>query len=128
MLSALLEQDPATKRALRAAGRRITSALTSAEAYRAILRARASGRLNAMQERAVVRAIQTFLARCDIVAITDDVLARSGRPFPVEPIRTLDAIHLATAELLSEPPALVTVVTRNARVRDNAEVLGYATA
>jgi hypothetical protein len=34
--------------------------------------------------------------------------------------------RLATAELLGEPPPLVTVVTRDARVRDNARALGYA--
>jgi predicted nucleic acid-binding protein len=54
------------------------------------------------------------------------VLARVGRPFPVEPIHTLDAVHLATAEQLGEPPALVTVVTRDKRVRENALALGYA--
>jgi hypothetical protein len=54
------------------------------------------------------------------------VLFRAGRPFPVEPIRTLDAIHLATLELLGESPPLVTVVTRDARVRDNAIAGGFA--
>jgi hypothetical protein len=61
-----------------------------------------------------------------MVAVTDAVLARVRRPFPVEPVRTLDAVHLATAELLGEPPQLVTVVTRDGRVRDNARALGYA--
>jgi hypothetical protein len=61
-----------------------------------------------------------------VVAVTEAVLTRAGRPFPVEPIRTLDAIHLATAELLGEAPQLVTIVTRDARVRDNARALGYA--
>jgi hypothetical protein len=63
--------------------------------------------------------------RLNVVAVTDAVLARVRRPFPVEPIRTLDAVHLATAELLGEPPRLVTVVTRDARVRDNGRALGY---
>jgi predicted nucleic acid-binding protein len=49
------------------------------------------------------------------------------RPFPAEPIRTLDAIHLATAELLGEAPQLVTIVTRDERVRANARALGYGT-
>ncbi len=40
-------------------------------------------------------------------------------------LRTLDAIHLATAELLGEPPQLVTIVTRDERVRANASALGY---
>ncbi len=51
--------------------------------------------------------------------------AHAGRPFPVEPIRTLDAIHLATAAALSAMPALVTIVTRDLRVRNNATALGH---
>ena len=43
----------------------------------------------------------------------------------MEPIRTLDAVHLATTELLGEPPPLIVVVTRDVRVRDNAQALGY---
>jgi len=53
------------------------------------------------------------------------VLARVRRPFPVEPVRTLDAVHIATAETLGEPPQLVTIVTRDTRVRENATALGY---
>lgn len=43
----------------------------------------------------------------------------------MEPIRTLDAVHLATAELLDDAPQLVIIVTRDDRVRDNARALGY---
>ena len=125
LVAALLERDTAARASIRADGIRVTSALTLAEAARAIIRARASGRLNEANERAATRALQVFARRCDIVSVTDDVLARVGRPFPVEPIRTLDAVHLATAEVLGEPPALVTIVTRDARVRDNARALGY---
>jgi hypothetical protein len=72
-----------------------------------------------------VQALRRFERRCYVVAVTDAVLARVRRPFPVEPIRTLDAVHLATAELLGEPPPLMMVVTRDSRVRANAEALGY---
>lgn len=75
-----------------------------------------------------MQALRRFERRCYVVAITDAVLARVRRPFPVEPIRTLDAVHLATAELLGEPPPLMTIVSRDARVRDNAVALGYAIA
>ena len=126
LLAALLEADTAALKALRTEGRQVTSALTLAEAARAILRARASGRLLPAQERAAVRGLRVFARRCFLVAVTDSVLARVGRPFPVEPIRTLDAVHLATAELLGEPPPLVTIVTRDTRIRDNARALGYA--
>ena len=104
----------------------MTSALTLAESARAIVRARVSGRLTPTQERAAIQALRVFARRSYVVAVTDPVLARAGQPFPIEPIRTLDAVHLATAELIGEPPRLVTIVTRDRRLRENAEVLGYA--
>lgn len=125
-MAALLERDAAALKSVRARGRQVTSALTIAESARAILRARVGARLTGDEERAAVRALRRFERRSFVVAVTDSVLARVRRPFPVEPIRTLDAVHLATAELLGEPPSLVTIVTRDARVRDNAEALGYA--
>jgi predicted nucleic acid-binding protein len=126
LLAALLEQEPSALAALQVGGRLVTSALTFAESNRAVVRARAAGRLTPEQERAALRALRTFERRCSVIAVTDAVLQRAGRPFPVEPIRTLDAIHLATAELLGEPPQLVTILTRDVRVRDNATALGYA--
>jgi len=128
LVAALLEQDAEVLAELRELGRRITSALTFAEAARALLRARVTRRITLAEERAALRALQTFERRCAIVAVTGAVLTRAGRPFPVEPIRTLDAIHLATAELLGEAPQLVTLVTRDDRVRRNARALGYAVA
>jgi predicted nucleic acid-binding protein len=127
-LAALLESDTTALAALRIGGQRVTSALTFAEAARALVRARVAGRLTPVDERAALRALHTFERRCAVMAVTDDVLTRAGRPFPVEPIRTLDAIHLATAELLGEAPPLVTVVTRDERVRENARALGYLVA
>ena len=103
----------------------MTSALTFAEIGRAIVRARVAGRLTLDQESAAVGALQVFERRCDAVAVTDAVLSRIRRPFPVEPVRTMDAVHLATAELLGEPPQLVRIVTRDRRIQDNARAQGY---
>lgn len=77
------------------------------------------------QQRAALLTLQRFTRRSHIVSITEGILAQAGRRFPVEPIRTLDAIHLATAAVLGESPGLVTVVTRDVRVRDNAIALGH---
>lgn len=126
LVAALLEHDADALKSVRTRGRTVTSALTIAETARAILRARAAARLTAEEERAAVRALRRFERRCYLVAVTDTVLARVRRPFPVEPIRTLDAVHLATTELLGEPEPLITVVTRAVRIRQNAEALGYA--
>jgi predicted nucleic acid-binding protein len=125
LVAALLEGDQAARMALRAPGRRLTSSLTIAEAARAVVRARVEGRLTVAQERGAIAALQSFSRRCDLVQVTDGILSRVGRPFPVEPVRTLDGVHLATAEALGEPPQLVTIVTRDRRVRDNAQAMGY---
>ena len=126
LLAALLEGDRNAMQGIRASAQRVTSALTLAEANRAVIRARAAGRLTEEQERAAIRGLQTFARRSEIIAVSDEVLTRAGRRFPIEPIRTLDAIHLATAELLGEPPQLVIFVTRDKRVADNARALGYS--
>ena len=128
LLAGLLEQDADVIAALRADGERVTSALTFAEAHRAIVRARVAGGLKPSEERAAIFALQTFERRCTVIAVSDTVLTRAGRPFPAEPVRTLDAIHLATAELLGEPPQLTTILTRDERVRENAKALGYIVA
>jgi predicted nucleic acid-binding protein len=128
LVAALLEGDTSVVKEVPRGTQQVTSALTLAEAARAIIRARATGRLTAEEERAAVRALQTFERRCFILDVDRAVLDRVRRPFPVEPIRTLDAVHLATAEHLGEPPPLVTIVTRDSRVRENAEALGYAVA
>ncbi|HYM24750.1 MAG TPA: type II toxin-antitoxin system VapC family toxin [Vicinamibacterales bacterium] len=125
LVAALLEHDTRVTKRLPAGTRRVTSALTLSEAARAIIRARTTGRLTAEDEKAAVRALRTFERRCFVLEVTPAVLDRVRRPFPVEPIRTLDAIHVATAELLGEPPQLVTIVTRDERVRANARALGY---
>ena len=125
LVAALLEGDTAAKASIRAEGQRVTSALTLTETSRAVLRARLSGRITAQQERAALLTLKQFTRRFHIVTVTEAILAHAGRRFPVEPVRTLDAIHLATAEALGDPPALVTIVTRNVRVRVNANALGY---
>ena len=126
LVAAFIEGDAAAQRAIRNPGRHVTSALTIAETHRAVIRARVDRRLSADSERALVRGLQTFARRCALIAVTDTILLRAGRPFPIEPVRTLDAIHLATLESLGEVPQLVTVVTRDVRVAENAQAFGYA--
>ena len=125
-MAALLEHDTAVTKRLPSGTRLVTSALTLSEAGRAIIRARRTGRLTVENEQVAIRALRTFERRSFLLDVDQAVLDRVRRPFPVEPVRTLDAIHLATAELLDEPPQLVTIVTRDDRIRSKARALGYA--
>jgi predicted nucleic acid-binding protein len=125
LVAALLEADSAARASIRKAGQRFTSALSITEARRAMLRAHLTGRISTRQHAAATIALQNFARRCYIFSVTDTILARASDRFPVEPIRTLDAIHLATLSESGLPAALVTIVTRDTRVRDNSVALGH---
>lgn len=125
ILAAILDEDAEALARLNVPTRCITSALTVAESSRAIRRARAAARIGARQERTADVALEVFFGTCSVIEINGEILLRAGRRFPVEPIRTLDAIHLATIESVGIPPHLVRVITRDRRVRENARALGY---
>lgn len=125
LLAAAIDDDPAAKLALQGEGHRVASELTFVEASRVVARRRALKDLTPAQERTAIRRLRIFKNRCDLLAVSERVFHRVGRPFPIEPIRTNDAIHLATAELIDEQPQLVTIVTRDRRVRENAIALGF---
>ena len=126
LLAAILEGDAEAAASVRADGLRVTSALTFAEAQRALRRAVVSQRIDADTERQALLVLDTFRERCDVIDVTDDILKRCGLPFPVEPVRVLDAIHLMSSASLGEVPQFITVVTRDERVAANARALGFA--
>jgi predicted nucleic acid-binding protein len=79
----------------------ISSALVEVECLRTLDRLRLGDRISP-EEIAVRReSVYDFVSRMDIVDVTAPVLARAAQPFPV-PLKTLDAIHLATAMLWRE--------------------------
>jgi len=126
LVAAGLEGDAAAVQSIRGDGLRIASALTFAETRRTLSVAVSRGRITPQQLRSRLAWLGRFERVCEIVDVSSSVLARLGRPFPVEPVRSLDAIHLATVETIEADPALVAVVTRDRRVRENAIAMGYA--
>jgi len=125
LVAAGLEGDATAVQAIRGEGLRIASALTLAETRRTFAVAIVRGRLSQPQVRSRLAWLRRFERRCEIIDVSSSVLGRLGRPFPVEPVRSLDAIHLATIEMLEVEPSLVAVVTRDRRVRENALAMGY---
>jgi len=102
--------------------------LTFAEARRSLLRATPSGRLSGEEVTIAETELRRIESGCMILGVDDQILARTGRRYPVEPVRTIDAIHLATAERIDDPSAPVTILTRDARIRENAVLLGMRVA
>ena len=78
---------------------RAVSAIVVTEVRRAVLRSGGSA--------ARARRADDVLARVDLVAVTPDVLRRAGDLMPTT-LRTLDAIHIATALEIGPIAALVT--------------------
>ncbi len=123
LLRVLLEGDPSLQPLLME-GTCYTSALTLAEARRAIRRARFAGRLDAAGVQSARRRVAEFESWSEIVPMSDSVLRGTDEEFPIEPVRTLDAIHLATAQLLAETLPELDLVSTDERVRENARALG----
>ena len=103
----------------------LISALTLTESERVLIRAESDGVLRG----ADVRRLRGLLNRAQMswtrMTVSDAVLARAGRPFPIEPVRTLDAIHLATALEFAMVFPELQVLSFDRRVCDNAEALGF---
>ncbi|MGE0440265.1 MAG: type II toxin-antitoxin system VapC family toxin [Gemmatimonadales bacterium] len=101
-----------------------TSQLTLAECERALARLAASRHLDSTALVVLRETLGRAAAHWIRLEISSTVLGRCGEPFPVEPVRTLDAIHLATAlELRAAEPRLV-VLSLDERVRRNASAMG----
>lgn len=125
LVAAIVEHDVSADQAIRGEGQRVASALTFAEARRAISVLGTMGRINAAAQRSALGRLRRLEAHVDVMPIGAEVLERIGKPFPVERVRSLDAIHLSTTELLDESPQLITVVTRDRRIIQNARAMGF---
>lgn len=63
--------------------------------------------------------------RIDLCPIDIELRAQLTRPFPAEPLRTLDALHLATALDLRLPGETVGFLCLDQRLRANAAAMGF---
>ena len=65
-----------------------------------------------------------LLGRVRLVEMAPPVLARALEPFPV-PLRTLDALHLATADFLRSQGSTPRMATYDERLRGAAKAMGF---
>lgn len=74
---------------------------------------------DAQRERA-----RSILEVLSILDLDPPVLARAIEPFP-QPIRALDAIHLASADFLRRQGENITIATYDARMGMTAKAMGF---
>ncbi len=102
----------------------LASDLTILECERALVRGVAADRFteaDAAERRAL---LARTTRRWDILHMEPGDFERAGRYFPVEPVRSLDALHLAIALSVRSGLPDLEVLTLDRRVRENAHALG----
>jgi predicted nucleic acid-binding protein len=104
----------------------VSSDLTVVECERVIIRSEKVGGVTEAQAADLKAVLRQAVARWHLSHLHDEVLERARRPFPREPIRTMDALHLASALLFRSAVSGVAVLSLDDRIRTNALELGFA--
>ena len=102
----------------------LASALTLIECDRALIKAVATGRLSegkAADGHSLLRRISTHWV---ILSLDPEIVERARRPFPVEPIRALDALHLAYALFARSLVPEAALLSLDRRIRETGTALG----
>jgi predicted nucleic acid-binding protein len=106
----------------------IASDLTLVECERVLIRAWSTGLLSEAERIGQSSDLARVAAHWTRLRVDEDVVERARRPFPLEPIRTLDALHLASALVARSIAPELAILTLDQRVRENAGRLGFETA
>jgi len=110
---------------LASADKVVTSRLTLIEVRRVLRRAVQDGRITGSEGSKLLALFAEASSTWAILEMTGEVAQRAEDTFPVEPVRTLDAIHLASAIRLRLSIADLAVVSTDDRIRANALQLGF---
>lgn len=118
VLRALLERgaSPEIERKVGAASVLLTSRLTIVESARALLRLRHTGTIAEARLADAMHDLEALWARCDVWELTQSVCDLAATAVPAKPLRTLDALHLATYLLARRRLGEVELVTADRRM------------
>jgi uncharacterized protein with PIN domain len=103
----------------------IASDLTLLECDRVLIRALALGEIEETAAADRRAHLNDAAAHWHLLRVSSDIVDRARRPFPAEPIRALDAIHLASALTARSAMAGVELLSLDDRVRRAGEQLGF---
>jgi len=115
-------------RALAGAERVVASDLTLVECDRALLRAQVVERVPEARAADRRAALAAAAAHWDVLRLEPEAVERARRPFPAEPLRTLDALHLASALLARAAVPEIALLSLDRRVREAGRGLGFELA
>lgn len=105
---------------------RLACSLTFLQTARAVIRAKAAGRMSGQKQRAVTDALGLLERASQILAVGVEALHAARQTFPHEPVRALDAIHLAAALAWRQQVGPLAIASMDEVLRRNAATLGFA--
>lgn len=98
----------------------VTSRLAQVESARALLRLRQRSRVPEEALADAEREVDTLWSRCDVWELTQSVCDTARHVAPRKPLRTLDALHLATFVLARRKIEGLELLTADERLDDAA--------
>lgn len=104
----------------------VSSELLEIECRRVLHRYRLAGELNDETLAAASERLETVLAGIDLLELSGPIKQRAMAPFPVN-VRTLDALHIATAVEIEESAGGVTLFSHDRNMNLCAKCLGLVT-
>ncbi len=113
------------RRALAGAARVISSELTFVECERALIRGLVLEELSEAGATDRRRTLAATAESWEVQGLGSDVLDRARRSFPAEPLRALDALHLASALAARATTPDLAFLSLDRRCRENARQLGF---
>ncbi len=125
ILRAVLEagSSPEIERRVTEARVLIASRLALVESARALLRLRKSALVAEARLADAARELDALWARCDLWELTPEVCDLAASVAPSRPVRTLDALHLATYLLARRRLGEVDLITADRRMAEAAETV-----
>jgi predicted nucleic acid-binding protein len=126
VLAWLLDEDQAAevRRVLAAAGIVVASDLTLIECDRVLFRASSLGELTEAEAADRRAHLAAASSHWHVLRISPPVVERARQPCPGDPLRTLDAIHLASALVARSAVPGIDVLSLDDRIRKTARTLG----
>lgn len=103
----------------------IASDLTLVECDRVLIRAAALGELSEAEAAGRRAELSAAATHWTVLRIGEDVIDRARQRFSKEPIRTLDALHLASALVAKAAVPDLAILSLDDNVRENARAMGF---
>lgn len=113
------------RRALAGAARVISSELTFVECERALIRGLVLEELSEAGATDRRLRLAATAESWEVLDLGPDILDRARRSFPAEPLRALDALHLASALAARMATPGLAFLSLDRRCRENARQLGF---